>query len=219
MKILVIGAHGRVGQRIVNQLNDNGDDVLAGLRDEKQFNTFTGAHITPTLLDIQQITVADLTQLMTGADAVVFSAGAGGGGYDRTMLIDLDGAVKAMQATEQAGIKRFIMVSAMGTGSRATWADAIRPYYAAKFYADHWLINDTNLAYTILRPSTLSDEAGTGKITVNAQDKLEDGAKTVSRDDVAKVAVVALHDDKTIKQIISFTGGDTAIETAVDSLG
>lgn len=111
------------------------------------------------------------------------------------------------------------MVSAMGTGSRATWADAIRPYYAAKFYADHWLINDTKLAYTILRPSTLSDEAGTGKITVNAHDKLEDGAKTVSRDDVAKAAVVALHDDKTIKQIISFTGGDTAIETAVDSLG
>ena len=75
------------------------------------------------------------------------------------------------------------------------------------------------MADTILRPSTLSDEAGTGKVTVNAQGEVEDGAQTVSRDDVAKAAVVALHDDKTIKQIISFTGGDTAIETAVDSLG
>lgn len=217
MKILVIGAHGRVGQRIVNQLNDKGDDVLAGLRDEAQFSTFNGEHITPILLDIQQTTVAALSAQMAGVDAVVFSAGAGGGGYDRTMLIDLDGAVKAMQATEQAGIKRFVMVSAMGTSSRATWADAIRPYYAAKFYADHWLIHDTALDYTILQPSTLSDDAGTGKITINASDKLDNGAKTVSRDDVAAVAVAVLHDDHTVKQTISFTGGETAIQSAIDS--
>lgn len=79
------------------------------------------------------------------------------------------------------------------------------------------MIHDTALDYTILRPSTLSDDSGTGKITINASDKLDNGAKTVSRDDVAAVAVAVLHDDQTVKQTISFTGGKTAIQSAIDA--
>src|SRR5699024_5996922 len=111
----------------------------------------------------------------------------GSTGDDMTLNIDLDGAIKSMIATEKAGIKRFIIVSALGTDNRAFWNQSgIRPYYVAKYYADQWLQHRTNLDYTIVRPGALTNDAPTGKITL---DTANSDTTSISREDVAATVV------------------------------
>ncbi|XIF20260.1 MAG: NAD(P)-dependent oxidoreductase [Acetilactobacillus jinshanensis] len=125
------------------------------------------------------------------ADAVIFSAGAGGGVPPETTLrVDLDGAVKSIKATENAGIKRYEMVSAAGSNDRRVWNTKfgnfpMYTYYLAKHYADLYL-QQAGLNYTILHPVALSNDLETGKIQLNPQDLTQ---VSISRADVANVLV------------------------------
>ncbi|MCO0831500.1 NAD(P)H-binding protein [Fructobacillus sp. W13] len=211
--VLVIGAHGRVGHRIVEQLIAADQNVFAGYRDENQFETTpVSDRCTPVLFDLDMET-KKMVALMTDykIDQVIFTAGAGGKGGDaRTTQVDLDGAVKTMEATKQAGLKRYLMVSAAGADDRNVWvASGIYTYFMMKHYAD-MVLQDSDLDYTILRPTTLTDDAGAGSIQV--LDQSREGASSVSRNDVAKMAVAALASDKAIKQVVEFTAGETPID-------
>ncbi|KRO04584.1 MULTISPECIES: SDR family oxidoreductase [Levilactobacillus] len=212
MTTLVIGAHGHVGQHIVEQLAAMGETVYAGIRSESQAAELKALGGQPRTVDLMG-SIDDLAAAMAGINTVVFSAGSGGStGDDMTLNIDLDGAVKSMIATEKAGIKRFIIVSAMGTDDRSFWSKSgIRPYYVAKFYADEWLKHRTNLDYTIVRPGILTNDAPTGKITTQTADS---ATKSVSRVDVAAVvATIVAHPQP--KQTIEFVNGDTAIDAII----
>lgn len=126
MKILVIGAHGKVGQKLIRSLSAQGDQVLAGVRDPAQLAELDDENIIPTKFDLEQLPDI-LAQKMIGIDAIVFTAGSGGGtGADKTMLIDLDGVVKSMQAAQIAGVQRFVIVSALYTDDRQKWVGDMR---------------------------------------------------------------------------------------------
>ena len=210
--VLIIGAHGQVGQLLTDQLREAADFTpVALIRKDEQRDTFQGKGVEARLASLED-SVDRLAAAMDGIDAVVFSAGSGGGtGADKTLTIDLDGAVKAMEAAEQRGIRRFVMVSAIGTGDRDTWTNPdMKPYYVAKHYADR-ILQQSDLDYTILRPGTLKNEAGTGKITTtNAREN-----KDVPRADVAATVVAVLRDDSTVGKVITFNRGDTSIAQAV----
>ena len=152
---------------------------------------------------------------MKNVDAVIFSAGAGGSGLDKTILIDLDGAIKAMTAAEQAGVKRFVMVSTFRTGREAMSQEQdLQIYTIAKNYADEWLKNRTDLDWTIVHPGILVDEPGTNQIKVGmGQDITE-----IPRQDVAQTLISVLHNDNTIKQEFEVLSGNTAVEEAVRNL-
>lgn len=146
-----------------------------------------------------------------GCDAIVFTAGSGGStGADQTLLIDLDGAVKTVEAAELLGIKRFIMVSAFQANNRENWSEVIKPYYVAKHYADRALLN-SELTYTIIRPGGLVNEPGTGH--VNAAEKLERGS--IAREDVAATIFAALTEEHTYKRSFDLIAGETAIPQAL----
>lgn len=212
MTTLVIGAHGHVGQQIVQQLAAQKETVYGGIRNAEQAETVQQLGGQARMVDLMG-TAEDLVPAMQGVDTVIFSAGSGGStGDDMTLNIDLDGAVKAMQATELAHIKRFIIVSAMGTGDRAFWAkSSIRPYYVAKYYADEWLQHRTSLDYTIVRPGLLTNDAATGKITTAP---VAGGSQQITRADVA-ATVVAIVKHPLPKQIVTIVNGDTAIPDAI----
>ncbi|WP_412989268.1 SDR family oxidoreductase [Pediococcus siamensis] len=211
MKVFVIGAHGQIGKLLVAQLLDRGDEVVAGIRDVKQRDFFEDQGAATQLYDLNE-QPDELAKALTGADAVVFSAGSGGKtGYDQTLLIDLDGAVKSMEATEKAGIKRFVIISAMNAEDRTRWT-AIQPYYVAKHYADQYLRDETDLDYTIVKPGTLTNDAGSGGIQLNQQ------KGKIAREDVAEVIVAALHNDQTIKKEFAVSEGQTPINEAMAQL-
>ncbi|AKP64882.1 nucleoside-diphosphate-sugar epimerase [Levilactobacillus koreensis JCM 16448] len=212
MTTLIIGAHGHVGQHIVEQLAATGETVYGGIRNAEQAAVIEKLGGHPRMVDLMG-TADGLVPAMNDVDTVVFSAGSGGStGDDMTLNIDLDGAVKSMIATEEAGIKRFIIVSAMGTDDRAFWEKSgIRPYYVAKYYADQWLQHRTDLDYTIVRPGILTNDAPTGKITL---DPATADTTKISRADVA-ATVVAIVKHPLPKQIITIVNGDVSVADAV----
>ncbi|GAW63021.1 hypothetical protein FC65_GL000063 [Ligilactobacillus acidipiscis DSM 15836] len=210
MKVFVIGAGGNVGRLIVEHLTNEGDQVTAGAHRQEQVNSFREQNVKAEVFDLLK-QPEEMAKQLRGYDAIVFSAGSGGKtGDDMTMLVDLDGAVKSMQAAKIAGVKRFIMISAIFAEDRTKWV-TIKPYYAAKFYADEWLRHRTTLNYTILEPGALTFDDETGKV---ATDDLEKGG-SISRADVAAAVAASLHDDSSIGKVIPLISGETPIATAI----
>lgn len=208
MKVFVIGAHGQIGKLLVAQLLNRGDEVVAGIRDAKQRDFFEDQGAATQLFDLTE-QPDEMAKVLAGVDAVVFSAGSGGKtGDDQTLLIDLDGAVKSMEATQKAGIKRFVIVSAMNAEDRTRWT-AIQPYYVAKHYADLYLKDETSLDYTIIKPGVLTNDAGKGGLI------LDQTKGKIAREDVAETIVSALHNDNTIKKEFAISEGETPINEAV----
>ncbi|MCD2256277.1 SDR family oxidoreductase [Agrilactobacillus fermenti] len=198
MKVFVIGAHGKVGQLLLPKLQQAGYEVFAGIRDETQAQTIKSLGATPVHVDLLA-DVSALAQTLQGMDAVVFTAGSGGStGDDMTLLIDLDGAVKAMEAAKTAGSRRFVIVSSAASNHRATWGDVIRPYMAAKYYADR-VLKTSGLNYTIVRPGILTDDNETKRYFVGPR-TLTAEHNTIARADVANFIVTALGTPSTIRQ-------------------
>lgn len=226
-KVLVVGANGKIGRQVVDKLHENSDyDVYAGLRKDDQIAERKGKGIHAVKVDLEGELTA-LEEAAKGMDAIVFSAGSGGStGDDKTILVDLDGAVKMMLAAQNQGVKRFVMVSSMFSNVRDIWsygryenAGVGNPYFAAKHYADEAL-QASDLDYTIIRPSTLQDDAGTGKISLAEQfTNHDERTMKIPREDVAETIIAVLGNDHTIGKTFDLDTGDTSIAEVVEGLG
>jgi uncharacterized protein YbjT (DUF2867 family) len=214
MNVLVVGANGQVGKLLVNMLRDSLEHtVKAMVRKEEQAEAFRKMDIEVAVACLEQ-GVEDIAQAARGCNAIVFTAGSGRHtGYDKTLLIDLDGAVKTIEAAEKIGIKRFIMVSAIQAHKRENWHDKMLPYYAAKYYADK-MLEKSELTYTIIRPGGLLSEPGTGKITAASDIK----SGKIAREDVAKTIVHSLTEENTYYQSFDLVSGEVSIEKALKIL-
>lgn len=209
MKIFVIGAHGQVGQLLIARLIASGHQVSAGIRKATQAPELAALGADPVQLDLTQ-QPKELAPLFNKHDTIVFTAGSGGRtGDDQTLLIDLDGAVKSMAAAKIAEVPRYVMVSALFVEDRAKWPESIKPYYAAKYYADHWL-EYSGLDWTILRPGTLSNAVGTGLVT------MQPTSGSVTRADVATMIQTVLENPvETNHHKYSFVNGPLPFTEAI----
>ncbi|KAA0566747.1 SDR family oxidoreductase [Bacillus sp. CH30_1T] len=211
MNVAVVGANGQIGKQVIGLLKESSEHTpRAIVRKEEQARAFEQDGIQSSLVDLEG-TVDEIRHGMKGADAVVFTAGSGGKtGADKTLLIDLDGAVKTMEAAKQAGIDRFIMVSALQAHNRENWNDSLKPYYVAKYFADRAL-EQSGLTYTIIRPGGLLNEAGTGKVTAGENLSRE----SIPREDVAATIVASLDEERTFNKGFDLITGNDGIEEAV----
>ncbi|WP_426333711.1 SDR family oxidoreductase [Paenibacillus silvae] len=214
MNVLVIGANGQIGKHLVEQLAQEGKhQVTAMIRKPEQADTLKKLGAQVVVGDLEG-TVDDLTEVMKDQSAIVFTAGSGGStGPDKTLLIDLDGAVKTMEAAEKQGISRYILVSAYGADQRSKWPEEIKPYYVAKHFADRALFA-SELNYTIIRPGGLKNEPGTGKVTVGTD--LKPGS--IAREDVARVIAASLQEEKTYRMAFDLVAGEQSISDALGNL-
>lgn len=215
MKVFLIGGNGQVGRYMVKLLQESEKHQLTVMvRSEEQAVQLKASGVNAVVADLEG-SVDELATAMNGSDAVIFSAGSGGKtGADKTLLVDLDGAVKSMEAAEKVDAKRYIMVSAFKAEERESWKDSpIKPYMVAKHYADR-ILRSSSLNYTIFGPGLLINEPGTGKIDVNDNIK----KTSIPREDVARTIVTALEKDNTFRKTIRLMSGDTTIEEALDQL-
>jgi len=213
-RIIVFGGHGKVALQLARILTERGDQVSSVFRNPDQSDDVAATGAKPVVADIERLDTDALADLVTGHDAVVFSAGAGGGDPDRTYAVDRDAAIRVIDATAQAGIKRFVMVSYFGAGPDhgVPQDDPFFAYAQAKAAADTHL-RDSDLDWTVLGPGRLTLEPATGKIALRDGNRPENDS--VSRADVALVAAAALADDSTIRRTIEFTNGDIPIAEAL----
>ena len=161
---------------------------------------------------IDNLSKNEMADIIKGMDAVYFLAGSRGKDLLHT---DAFGAVKLMQACEAVGIRRFVMLSSVFALEPEKWAEEnslknITNYNIAKFFADNYLVTNTDLDYTIIQPSVLKEEEGTGKIELNPE---HDGSNPIP--DVGRVLSSVLTMENTFKKVIKMRGGDTPIAEAL----
>jgi uncharacterized protein YbjT (DUF2867 family) len=217
MNVLIVGANGQIGQHLVDELKNEGKHKpVAFVRKEEQVEKFKEQDVEARLGNLED-SVNEIKERMADIDAVVFTAGSGGStGSDKTLLIDLDGAVKVIEATKASGIDRFVMVSAFGADDRDRWNEELKPYYVAKHFADMWLM-DSSLNYTIVRPGMLENKETIGKVL--AKDVITDSdVFSIPRVDVAKVLAASLENENTYHKSFDLVTGDKSVEDALNGL-
>ncbi|MFK3961493.1 SDR family oxidoreductase [Guptibacillus hwajinpoensis] len=216
MKVLIVGANGQVGKHLVSFIQDHKDlEAKVMIRKEEQASYFKELGAETAVVDLEE-DINAIAKAAEGVDAVVFTAGSGPNtGADKTVLVDLDGAVKTIEATKQAGVKRFIMISSFDTSREAIQSapSSFSPYVVAKHYADKWL-RATDLDYTIIHPGLLTNDNGIGK--VNAAYEVE--RNEIPREDVASVIVATLENDATIGKEFQVVTGTNSIKDEIGSL-
>ncbi|PJI93664.1 SDR family oxidoreductase [Luteimicrobium subarcticum] len=215
--IVIVGGHGKVALLLEPLLVARGDSVRALIRNPDHAEEVRALGAEPVLADVENLLTPELADLFHGADAIVWSAGAGGGSADRTYAVDRDAAVRTIDAAEQAGVGRYVMVSYLGAGPDhgVDPDDAFYAYAEAKAAADQHL-RRSELAWTIVAPGTLTLDPGTGRIEAGSPDDgtAPDGG-SVPREDVAAVVAAVLPRPDTSGRFIGFVSGDVPIEDAV----
>jgi uncharacterized protein YbjT (DUF2867 family) len=214
-RIVIIGGHGKVALQLSRILTERGDQVSSVFRNPDHAEEVAATGATPVVADIEQLDTDALAKLLTGHDAVVFAAGAGGGNPDRTYAVDRDAAIRTVDAAGSAGVRRFFMVSYFGAGPDhgVPADDPFFPYAEAKAAADAHL-RASDLAWTVLGPSRLTLEPATGKIALGGTAGKAAKAE-VSRANVALVIAACLSDDSTVHRTLEFNDGEVPIAEAL----
>ena len=214
MRVAIAGGHGQIALRLARILSQRGDEVVALIRNPDHVDDVRQAGAEPAVVDLEHVSEDEVAQAIAGCDAVVFAAGAGpGSGPARKETMDYGGAAKLIAAAKQAGISRYVIVSAMGANPNARGDDTFSVYLRAKGRADD-AVRASGLEATVVRPGGLTNDAGTGR--VNLGERLPRGQ--VTRDDVAAVLVAVLDSPNTIGRTVDLIGGDTPVAEAAKAI-
>lgn len=217
MDVAIAGAHGQIARKLTRQLAARGDRVRGLIRKAEQQSDIESDGGEPTLLDLETADVPAIAAAIEGADAVLFAAGAGAGsGAARKETVDYAAAVKLLQAAENAGVDRYVIISSMGADDPppADEADDVfSVYLRAKARADREVVA-SRLRWTVVRPGGLTDAEGTGRVQVGAS--VERGP--IPRDDVATVLRHCLTDEATVGKVFEVVAGDTPVPEALRGL-
>jgi uncharacterized protein YbjT (DUF2867 family) len=218
MRIVIAGGHGKIALILERMLSARGDSVAGLIRNPAQIADLEAAGAEALVVDLEKSSVDEVARHVRGADAVVFAAGAGpGSGAARKETVDRDAAILLADAALDAGVTRYLLVSAIGADRHAddTASEPVfAAYLRAKGAADEAIQDRKALDATIVRPGHLTDEAGTGRVT--AADAT--GYGNIPRADVAAMLVALLDVQETAGHTFELIGGDTPIPDAVAAL-
>jgi uncharacterized protein YbjT (DUF2867 family) len=217
MRTVIAGGHGKIALLLEGLLAERGDQAVGLVRNPAQLTDVQRAGAEAVLCDLETASAADVAALLSGADAVVFAAGAGpGSGVSRKDAVDRAASVLMAGAAEQAGVRRFVQISSMGAGqppqagADETWA----AYITAKTAAEDDL-QARDLDWTILRPGGLTDAPAAGRVRLAAP-PVPRG--TIPRADVAAVIAALLSGPYARHQTLELVSGDTPVAEAVHLL-
>lgn len=206
MKTLIIGASGQIGKMTTQKMLAQEHEVVALVRDKSKLTDIEH----PNLSIVEQDLENDFSRALTGVQQVIFSAGSGGAtGADKTLLIDLWAAVKAINYAVDAQFEHFIMVSSIGADDPDGIESSIKPYLVAKHMADEHLLH-SGLHYSIVRPGTLLNESASGLFTINRPATRQDAV--INREDVADALVYIASHKPDKSQLFELFNGDKPLD-------
>ncbi|MFF9146954.1 NAD(P)H-binding protein [Streptomyces sp. NPDC055051] len=212
MRIVIAGGHGRIALRLERLLSAGGHEAVGIIRRPEQAEDLRTAGAEPVVLDLESASVEEVAEVLKGADAAVFAAGAGpGSGVARKETVDRDAAVLLADAAERAGVRRFLVVSSMGADASHAGDEVFDAYLRAKGAADDAVRSRPGLEWTVLRPGMLTDDAGKGLVRLEART----GRGPIPRDDVAAVLAELVETPATAGLTLELVTGPTPVTVAV----
>lgn len=216
MHITIFGGHGKIALLLAPMLVAAGHEVTSVIRNPDHVADVEATGAKALVSSLEEADTAAQRRILSGQDAVVWSAGAGGGAPERTDAVDRDAAIRSMDAAVAAGVRRYVMVSFSGASPDhlVPEDDPFRRYQDAKIAADEHL-RGTSLAWTVLGPGALTTEPSDGRVNPDAASR--DGDES-PRELVARVAAAVLADDRAVGRTLVFGKGDVAIDDWLSSL-
>ncbi len=216
MRITIFGGHGKIALLLAPLLVDAGHEVSSVVRNPDHVPDVEATGATAVVSSLEDADTGALTELLTGQEAVVWSAGAGGSSPERTDAVDRDAAIRSMDAAAAAGVQRYVMVSFSGASAEHLVAedDPFRRYQDAKIAADEHL-RSTELDWTVLGPGALTTDPSDGLVNPAAGSR--DGDES-PRELVARVAAAVLADERASRKTLVFGAGDVAVDAWLDTL-
>ena len=216
-RVSIIGGHGKVALILAPLLQSGGNDVTSIFRNPEHTDDVEQTGATAVVADVEKLSVDEIADQLRGQDAVVWSAGAGGGSPERTYAVDRDAAIRTVDAAQKAGVRRFVMVSYMGAGQDhgVPADDPFHPYAQAKADADDHL-RASGLDWTIVAPGLLTLDEPSGRIDV-VSGRQSDADHRTYRANVDLVISGVLNDASTAGRMIEFGDGDTPIPEALST--
>ncbi|GAB3550140.1 nucleoside-diphosphate-sugar epimerase [Actinopolyspora lacussalsi] len=217
MRVVIAGGHGKIALRLTALLHERETEVLGMIRKSEHAPVLEAAGARPIELDLEHSSRAEITEALRSSDAVVFAAGAGkGSGVERKYTVDRDGSVSLAAAAEDAGVPRFLQISTMGAGQPPDpdAGEVWKAYIDAKTSAEQDL-RSRDLDWTILRPGALTDDPGSGLVTLS-DPPVPRGR--VSRQDVAAVLAELLATGRGSSHTLELAEGSTPVPDAVAAL-
>jgi putative NADH-flavin reductase len=207
MQVIIFGATGSLGSHVVKQALAKGCTVKAFTRNAQKLKGIE----SPQLSIIQgDVTIfEDVLNSIKGADAVLCAIGDGAKGKVRTT-----GTRNIVNAMESSGVKRLVCQTTLGLGEswhnlNFFWKHIMFGLILKKAYMDHQLqediIMESNLDFTIVRPSAFTNEPSTRNFKVGFDARIKNLSLKISRADVAYFMVEQLSSDKFIKKTISIS--------------
>jgi uncharacterized protein YbjT (DUF2867 family) len=197
MRVVIAGAHGKIGRRLARTLVARGDTVIGLIRNPEHADDVRATGAEPVLCDLEHATVSEIVEAVAGAQVAVFAAGAGpGSGAARKLTMDRDGAIKLLEATAPDWA-RYVIVSAVGAENPRDGDDVFSVYLRAKAEADA-VVQASGREWTIIRPGVLTDDPGTGRLRIDTTPFRGE----VPRDDVAELLAAVLHDTRATQRIL-----------------
>ncbi|MFB7461411.1 MULTISPECIES: SDR family oxidoreductase [unclassified Streptomyces] len=215
MRIVIAGGHGQIALRLERLLAARGDEVAGIIRSAEQSEDLRKAGAEPVVLDLESASVDEVARLLRGADAAVFAAGAGpGSGVARKETVDKGAAVLFADAAVRAGVRRHLVVSSMRADAAHKGDEVFDVYLRAKGEADDHVRRQEALDWTILRPGSLTNDAGTGQVRLEAHT----GRGMIPRDDVAAVLAELVETPATAGLTLELVSGSAPVSVAVKSV-
>jgi uncharacterized protein YbjT (DUF2867 family) len=212
VRIAIAGAHGKIAIRLSRLLSGKGDLVIGLIRNPDHADDVRSTGAEPVVCDLEQASIAEVSEAVGGVDAVVFAAGAGAGsGAERKLSMDRDGAIKLLDASPSDS--RYVIVSSVGAEDPPSGDDVFSVYLRAKAEADVAVIS-SDREWTIVRPGRLTDDPGTGHVRIDSVPFRGE----IPRDDVAGLLDLVLHERSPARRVLYVNAGPDPIEQALESL-
>lgn len=190
-RILVVGATGKTGRLVVEQLQAAGYPVVAMVRSVERGQAILGDDVAMVVADITE--PSTLAAAFEDVDAVINTAGAAlkGKGRATPEWIDYQGTVNLVAAAQQHRIKKFVLVSSMGVTQEDHFLNRIANDVLKWKFKGEEVLRGSGLTYSIIRPGGLTDKPGPEQVVKFLQgDQLKGGP--IRRVDLARVVVAAL---------------------------
>jgi uncharacterized protein YbjT (DUF2867 family) len=203
-----VGASGKTGLQVTQQLLAQGTEVRAMVRRQEAAARLEALGAQSVIADLNY----DTTYALGGCEAVVFAAGAPLGGDPEA--VDYRGSVRLIEKAEAQGVRRFVLLSSLGTTYPERLPSALRPYLEAKRRAEEAL-EVSALDYAVVKPGGLTDEPGCGRLELAP---ILGRGGTIPRDDVAALVVAVLLQGLARRCTFEVVSGDVEMTTALAQL-
>ena len=167
LRVVFAGGHGQIALLAQRRLAAEGHRPVGLIRKPEHADELRAVGAEPVVFDLENQTAAELAELVRGADALVFAAGAGpNSGPARKMTVDRDGAILLADAAELAGVRRYVVISALAADDFVVGSEEVfQIYLRAKAEADE-IVRSRDLDWTVVRPGGLTDAEATGLVQV-----------------------------------------------------